>query len=271
MSNDTKPTENMGTLVVGSIVPSFSGGKDSTALVLWLHDHKVKMADIVYFDTGWEFPEMKAHTAQLEDYIKQKITVLKPREPFDYLFSGKVRTRGKLSGIVAGYGWPGMRTRWCTRLKINAIAAHVNALTWRGISLPLVQCIGFAADEYHRIDKKGSPPRFQQYAYPLADIGMTESQALTYCQERGFHWDGLYDIFDRVSCTICPLGGIARARKIYTHFPAIWQRMLEMDSLLPEGHQGRKYTGKYTVPDLDRMFKIEALRPKQVHLLQLDC
>lgn len=250
----------------GSIIPSLSGGKDSTALVLWLHEHRIKMADIVYFDTGWEFSEMEPHIAQLEDFIKQKVTVLKPQEPFDYLFAGKKRTRGALKGIVSGYGWPGMRTRWCTRRKINAIAAHVNAMTWRGIPLPVVQCIGFAADEPLRIENKGNPPKFQEFAYPLAEVGMTEADALTYCRERGFTWGGLYDIFDRVSCTICPLGGIERARKIYTHFPAIWQRMLEMDSWLPKDHKGRKYTGKHTVPDLDRMFAIEALMPKQIHL-----
>ena len=37
-----------------SIVPSFSGGKDSTYLVLRLHELGIKMTDIVYFDTGWE-------------------------------------------------------------------------------------------------------------------------------------------------------------------------------------------------------------------------
>lgn len=56
-----------------SLVPSFSGGKDSTYLVLRLHELGIKMADIVYFDTGWEFPHMDAHIAQVEDIIKQKI------------------------------------------------------------------------------------------------------------------------------------------------------------------------------------------------------
>lgn len=244
---------------MASLVPSLSGGKDSTALVLWLHEHGIKMADIVYFDTGWEFPEMEPHIAQLEDYIKQKVTVLKPRETFDFLFSGKVRTRGKFKGL-AGYGWAKMRSRWCTAEKRNAMAAHATALTWRGLPFPIVQCIGYAADEPQRIQEhsKKKIPNFQGYSYPLMDVGITEAQAIAYCIERGFTWGGLYDIFDRVSCTICPLGGIERARKIYTHFPDIWQRMLEMDSWLSKDHKGRKYTGKYTVPDLDRRFSKEA-------------
>lgn len=62
-----------------TLVPSFSGGKDSTYLVLRLHELGIKMVDIVFFDTGWEFSSMDAHIAQVEDIIKQKITRLVPR------------------------------------------------------------------------------------------------------------------------------------------------------------------------------------------------
>ena len=47
------------------------------------------MHDIVYFDTGWDFVE---HRALVEDFIKQKITVLKPRRNFDYLHTLSVKT-----------------------------------------------------------------------------------------------------------------------------------------------------------------------------------
>ena len=43
------------------------------------------MHDIVYFDTGWDFVEHR-------DFIKQKITVLKPRINFDYLHTLSVKT-----------------------------------------------------------------------------------------------------------------------------------------------------------------------------------
>ncbi|MDR2893017.1 MAG: phosphoadenosine phosphosulfate reductase family protein [Deltaproteobacteria bacterium] len=244
---------------MASIIPSFSGGKDSTYMVLRLHELGIKMADIVYFDTGWEFPEMEPHIAQVEDFIKQKVTVLKPREPFDFMFSKKIRTRGEFKGL-AGYGWAKMRSRWCTAEKRSAMAAHTNALTWRGLVFPIVQAIGYAADEQGRAQEhsKKKIPNFQGYDYPMVTWGTTETQALSYCKERGFYWSGLYDIFDRVSCTVCPLGGIERARKIYNHFPAIWHRMLEMDSWLPKDHKGKKYTGEYTVDDLGMRFANEA-------------
>ena len=230
-------------------------------MVLRLHELGIKMADIVYFDTGWEFPEMEPHLARLEDFIKQKITVLKPRENFDSIFGCRIKAKGNRIG-EAGYGWAKMSSRWCTAEKRSAMAAHATALTWRGLPFPIVQCIGYAADEPQRVKKqeKKKVPNFQGYRYPLVEWGMAEAQALSYCQDRGFTWGGLYDIFDRVSCTICPLGGISRAEKIYKHFPHIWQRMLEMDSWLPEDHPGKKYTGKHTVSDLDKRFADEAMQ-----------
>lgn len=96
-----------------TIIPSFSGGKDSTYLVLRLHELGIKMTDIVYFDTGWEFPHMEAHIAQVEDIIKQKITRLVPRESFDFIFARKARTRN-VQNTRRGYGWPSAMRRWCT-------------------------------------------------------------------------------------------------------------------------------------------------------------
>ena len=246
-----------------SIVPSFSGGKDSTYLVLRLHELGIKMADIVFFDTGWEFPYMEAHIAQVEDIIKQKITRLVPRESFDFLFARKVRTKSSKYSFT-GYGWPSAPRRWCTGQKQRAVDAHAKSLTWRGLALPVIQCIGYAADEPDRVEKHSQlkVSRFQGFDYPMVTWGVTEEHALAYCKERGLFWDGLYDIFDRVSCWCCPLGGIANAEKIYHHFPELWARMLEMESWLPEKY--RRYTGKHTVSDLARRFSEEdACRAQQ--------
>lgn len=245
-----------------SLVPSFSGGKDSTYLVLRMHELGIKMADIVYFDTGWEFPYMDTHISQVEDIIKQKITRLVPREGFDFLFAQKIRTK-KSKYTFSGYGWPSAMRRWCTGQKQRALSAYAKALTWQGLPLPVVQCIGYAADEAKRAEKhsKNNPLRFQGFDYPMLGWGVTEAQALVYCKERGLLWDGLYDIFDRVSCWCCPLGGISNAEKIYHNFPELWQRMLEMESWLPE--KQRRYTGKYTVSELGKRFAEASVSPAQ--------
>ena len=45
-------------------IASFSGGKDSTAMVLRLIAEGLPLDEIVFFDTGWEFPQMYEHIAR---------------------------------------------------------------------------------------------------------------------------------------------------------------------------------------------------------------
>lgn len=53
-----------------SNVVSLSGGKDSTAMLLMLLERGEPVADVVFFDTGWEFPEMYEHLEKLEAFIR---------------------------------------------------------------------------------------------------------------------------------------------------------------------------------------------------------
>ena len=68
--------------------------------------------------------------------------------------------------------------------------------------------------------------------YPLVEWGMTEADCLAYCRERGFDWEGLYDIFTRVSCWCCPLQSYEEMRKLRRHFPEKWKQLLEWDYVL---------------------------------------
>lgn len=207
-------------------VVSLSGGKDSTAMLLMLLERGEPVADVVFFDTGWEFPEMYEHLEKLEAFTGLKITRLHPRmpigvetdkSPFDWMFSEyPVAKRGTRQVHMIGRGWPNAPVRWCTGRKRDALHAHFLALTHRsGLELPLRQCIGFAADERHRLDgvtKKNSAYCVQRY--PLVEWGVTEADALAYCYKRGFTWGGLYHFFSRVSCFCCPLQPLDELRTL---------------------------------------------------------
>jgi hypothetical protein len=71
--------------------------------------------------------------------------------------------------------------------------------------------------------------------------GVTEADALAYCEKRGFTWGGLYRFFDRVSCFCCPLQSLHDLRTLRRHFPDLWQRMLDMEAWMPEGDIGRRF------------------------------
>ena len=58
-------------------IVSFSGGKDSTAMLLMMLEKGLQIDDIVFTDTGVEFPEMYEHIEKVEQYINRKVTRLK--------------------------------------------------------------------------------------------------------------------------------------------------------------------------------------------------
>lgn len=224
---------------MGSNVISFSGGKDSTAMLVKMIEDGEDIADIVYFNGGWDFPQMHEHLEKVEEYIGRKITHLRPMKSFTQMaVSHKVRAR---DGTVkrCGYGWPGQLRRWCTRIKQTVLETHTKSLAYRN-PLPIVQCIGFACDEVNRVERrrpKDSSVLIDRF--PLVEWNMTEAEALAFCRNRGFDWGGLYDVFDRVSCFCCPLGGKRQVWRIRDNYPELMHRMLELEESMPEG----KYRG----------------------------
>ena len=231
-------------------VVSFSGGKDSTAMLLRLLEEKYPVDDIVFFDTGWEFPEMHQHIQQVQDYIGREITTLKPDKPFEYwMFQRPIKKKsGKDKSKVhrIGNGWPSPMRRWCTRIKAQTIDNY--------IPKDAVRYIGIAADEAHRTGTKNLSK--YEIKYPLISWDMSEPEALQYCYDRGFDWGGLYNRFRRVSCFCCPLQRLGELKKLRRYYPHLWAKMLEWDLMQPAHNLGfREYA---TVHDLDRRFAQES-------------
>lgn len=220
---------------------SLSGGKDSTAMLLMMLERGEPIHSVVFFDTGWEFPQMLEHIDLLKKRTGVKIVRLKPTRSFEYWMIERILKDRK------GYGWPSPMRRWCTREKFNAINKYANQYK------PWLQCIGYAADESERQSKE-IVKRRQNLRFPLIEWDVTEQQALEYCKKYGYNWGGLYDIFPRVSCFCCPLQRIEQLRKLRKHFPELWQRMLDMDSRIDKNGGFKDYK---TVHDLDKRFTDE--------------
>ena len=60
---------------------SFSGGKDSTAMLLGMLERDMKIDCILFCDTGLEFPAMYDHIAKVEKDIGRKITSVRASIP----------------------------------------------------------------------------------------------------------------------------------------------------------------------------------------------
>lgn len=114
---------------------------------------------VIYADTGMEFPEMEAHIGKLDELLHRErgihVTTLRHPRGFDYLMfdvpqqqKRAIDRRIAAGQSLTGYGWPGLRVRWCTgQLKTHLISKEVNRLKREKNALHL---IGIAADEAHR-------------------------------------------------------------------------------------------------------------------------
>lgn len=234
-------------------VVSFSGGKDSTAMLLRMIEEKRPIDIILYCHIrGLEFPEMEDHIKKVEEYIGRKITVLESEKDFMYYASEHKRIvrSDKIPGvkpgdIAYGYGYPSIFRRWCTsKLKTEVIANYLKEFREK---YELIEYVGIAYDE---------PQRERDKVYPLIDWKMTEADCLEYCYSRGFDWGGLYEIWDRVSCWCCPLQSLDDFRKLKTHRPELWNRLKEMDKKISKTlHPNIQHTKSLT--DIERRFEVE--------------
>jgi len=228
---------------------SISGGKDSTAMLLEMLERNEPIHSAIFFDTGWEFPEMYDHIDKLEKYTGVRIWRLQSKFPFDYWLTARpiIARKGPNKGKVhrIGNGWPSMSRRWCTKQKTDTLDSFIRPIP------DSISCVGYAADEDRSFLDNRIPRRF-----PLQEYDITEKQALEICYSHGFDWGGLYTHFKRVSCFCCPLKRIGELQSLWREYPELWHRMLDMENAIgEEAHRGFK--GYTTVHDLDKRFKEE--------------
>lgn len=196
------------------VVVSSSFGKDSTAMIHLMQDQGIKISHLMFYETGWDFPEMEDHIARVEKNIGMKAT--------------RIRYYRHSDEMLGRWGWPHGSGGWCVANKTRTCNKFVRAV--HGTQ----ECIGYTTDEMRRVErptmKKKWPVKF-----PLIDLGISEKDALEYCKSMGYDWGGLYNVFNRVSCFCCPKAGKKRIEKLKSDFPTLYNRYLQMDDIAKGG------------------------------------
>ena len=222
------------------IIVSFSGGKDSTWMLLEMIRRGEHIDEVVFFDTGWEFPQMLAHVEKVKLQVEAHgitFTTLHPEKPFDYwMFDRNVKDDH------LGYSWCGLKgCRWGTKIKTGTIDKYFASEPEH------IQCVGIAADEMHRV--KDCPNK----RYPLVEYGITEAECLAGCYAAGYDWGGLYEQLDRVSCKFCGMKNLKELRNIYWNMPSVWEELRDYQNrtYMPYRNDGA------TIFDLETRFVLE--------------
>ena len=228
---------------MSKVIVSFSGGKDSTWMLLEMIRRGEHIDEVVFFDTGWEFPQMIRHVEKIKKLVESNgitFTTLHPSKSFDYyMFEHPVK-----NGQHLGYSWCGLKgCRWGTTFKLQTIDNYFKNEPEH------IQCVGIAADETNRLEKE----RKGNKRFPLAEWGVTEAECLQGCYSLGYDWEGLYEDLDRVSCKFCGLKNLKELRNIYWKMPNVWNELMDYQSRTYYPYKGE---GK-SVFDLEIRFELE--------------
>lgn len=224
------------------VIVSFSGGKDSTWMLLEMIRRKEHIDEVVFFDSGWEFPQMIRHVEKIKKVVEDNgitFTTVRTEKPFDYWMFEHVKKNGKI-----GYSWCGLGgCRWGTRWKINAINKYFKN------EPDHIQCVGIAADEPERLVKE----QRENKRFPLVEWGLTEEECLKGCYSLGYDWEGAYENLSRVSCKFCSLMNLDNVRSIYNNYPDVWEELKDYQrrTYLPFKGEGK------SVFDLEVRFELE--------------
>ena len=236
-------------------VVSFSGGKDSTAMLLRMLEEGMAVDVILFCDTGLEFPQLYEHIRKVERDIGRGITIVKADEDFEYLFAHKKIVRKKKTLLAErygmerdGYSWAGPKMRWCTeKLKNQPRERYLRGLREK---YNVIEYVGIAADETYRLSRRCN--QRPGVRLPLVEWGMTEAECLNYCKNRGYDWGGLYEKFSRVSCWCCPLQSLKELRVLYRDFPELWEQLKTWDAMT-----WRPFKTNCSVIQLEQRFDFE--------------
>ena len=141
-----------------------SGGKDSTALALFMRDMVPEM-EYVFCDTGSELDETIDYLNQVEAYLGKKIVRLNPRASFDHWLE-----------VFGGY-LPAPNMRWCTKmLKLKPFEEYVG-------EGEVISYVGIRADE----DRVGyiSTKENIKAVFPFKDYGIDYAGVMKILTESG--------------------------------------------------------------------------------------
>lgn len=166
-------------------IVNLSGGKDSTAMLHVMIEKGIHFDEVIFSDTTVEFPQMYEHLDLIEQKTGIKITRIEPEHDFYYYLTQIERKniRSKIREHLKGYGFAGVKSRWCTHQ--FKIANPRKYLREKYGGEPVMHCIGIAADEKHRVKDD------LMIRYPLIEYGITEEKALNLCKSLGYNWGGV--------------------------------------------------------------------------------
>jgi len=207
-------------------IVAFSGGKDSTAMLLRMIELKMPIDMILFADTTLEFPEMYEWINKIQKIIPYKITRVKAKHTFDSWFYG-IPKKGKLANKhIRGFPLTVYPCWWARDSKIKPM----DNASGKGN----VIYIGIAKDEAKRAKAKMYQNKPNTYKFPLIEWGWKEADCLKYLKTLNLKHP-LYKIFKRTGCWLCPKQSKDSLKNLCIHYPKLWTKLKKYEKDSPKG------------------------------------
>lgn len=204
-------------------VLGISGGKDSTALAVYLRD---LVPDLHYYfcDTGEELEETYEYLDRLEAYLGKSIVRLNPDRPFSHYLK-----------VYNNY-LPSARMRWCTAmLKLKPFEQWID----REFPDHLVKSyVAIRADEDrdgYISHKPGIVP-----IYPFKEAGIRKDDVFRILEEAGLGLPKYYEWRTRSGCYFCFFQRRAEWVGLKERHPDLFEKAKQYEK--EDAATGRRYT-----------------------------
>jgi 3'-phosphoadenosine 5'-phosphosulfate sulfotransferase (PAPS reductase)/FAD synthetase len=202
------------------IVVNVSGGKDSSALLLWIKAHYSNPITAIYHDTGFEHPGVEEYIRQMTGQLGIPLVVTQPTTD--------------LLSLVLHYGRiPGFGCRYCTRaLKMDPGNKWIRNTYPEG---KVIQCFGFRAEESPSRAKKEVLTPYDDLCTqkrevwnfaPLLDWKTADVVELV--EAEGFDLFPTYEYLSRLSCRYCFLAGKRDQDAVRMNDPEGYEQVLQV-------------------------------------------
>jgi len=223
-------------------IVSFSGGKDSTAMLLRMIELNYQIDEVIFADTTFEYPEMYVWINNIEKLLSFKITRVTAPHTFDSWFYG-VPKRGKRGrqGLIRGFPLEVYGCWWqkyCKEIPMMKKIGKGN-----------IVYLGIAFDELKRSKAKIYDRGDNIYKFPLIDWNWTEADCIKYLEKKGLKHP-LVTKFKRTGCWLCPKQSKESLYSLYIHYPELWLKLRKYESDSPNGFKAR-----IKLEDLEKEFK----------------
>ncbi|WP_407496787.1 phosphoadenosine phosphosulfate reductase family protein [Pseudooceanicola sp. MF1-13] len=198
-------------------IVALSGGKDSTAMALWLKENEPRDYQYVWTPTGNELPDMLDHIVKLRDLLEAPILPVS-------IGIGLIE-KTKIERML-----PNPRARWCTRkMKLEPY------YRWLGQQTPCVSYVGLRADEEERQGMVFQQGNGITLRFPLREAGMNEADVWQFLDDRGVV------IPARTDCAICYHQTLGEWWRLWKLHPDLFEEGVQIEVWISELH-GKQYT-----------------------------